>query len=347
MKFKTLEWKDDSLRILDQTRLPEKEVYLIVTRPEALASYITRLSIRGAPALGVAAAYGIALAAHRMKHQDIEKAKSRIRKDIEMLRKTRPTAVNLFWALSRMKQIVDSYEGKRAGNLYRTLLSEATRIHREDILLCRKIGENGARLVPRTAVIMTHCNAGALATGGWGTALGVVYAAKKMGKKVTVYSGETRPLLQGARLTAWELRKNGIPVILLADSARGTVLKERAVDMIIVGADRITANGDSANKIGTYPLAVLAKRHRVPFFVAAPSTTFDLSMLSGSAIPIEERDAAEVRTCGKRVIAPPVQVFNPAFDVTPHELISGIITEKGVLKKPYLKSIAERIKPPQ
>jgi methylthioribose-1-phosphate isomerase len=344
MKFKTIEWKKNTLRILDQTRLPHKEIYLIVTHPAKLASYIKRLSIRGAPAIGIAAAYGAALSAYRARNHDIDRAREEISKDISMLGATRPTAVNLFWALDRMKRRLDAYKGKTATKLYSALLSEAKKIHREDINLCKKIGEYGAQLLPQNATLMTHCNAGALATGGWGTALGVAYAAKKMGKKLLVYAGETRPLLQGARLTSWELRKNGIPVVLVADSARATVLKECSIDLVVVGADRIAANGDAANKIGTYPLAVLAKRHRIPFYIAAPSTTFDLSIKTGKKIPIEKRGEDEVRRFANVSIAPPVEVFNPAFDVTPHSLITGIITEKGVLKKPFMKSIKKHIK---
>lgn len=343
MKFTTIEWKNDTLRILDQTRLPQKEIYLIITHPAKLCSAIKRLSIRGAPAIGVAAAYGVALSASRAKNHDIDRAREEITRDIAMLGKTRPTAVNLFWALERMQRKIDAFRGKTSLRLYHALLSEAKKIHREDALLCRRIGEHGAKLLPANATVMTHCNAGALATGGWGTALGIVYAARKTGKKVRVYAGETRPLLQGARLTAWELRKNNVPVVLVADSARATVLKDHGIDLVIVGADRIAANGDTANKIGTYPLAVLARRHRVPFYVAAPSTTFDLSIRSGKDIPIEEREEEEVRRFANTQTAPPVDVFNPAFDITPQALISGIVTERGVLRHPLAKSIRTRI----
>jgi methylthioribose-1-phosphate isomerase len=343
MKFKTIEWKNEALRILDQTRLPQKEIYLIVTQPKKLAYHIKRLSIRGAPAIGIAAAYGVALSAYMVRNYDMDLARERICRDIRMLSTTRPTAVNLFWALNRMKRKVDGYKGKSAAKLYHELLSEAKKIHREDSNLCRKIGEYGAGLLPQSATIMTHCNAGALATGGWGTALGVIYAGKKMGKKLLVYAAETRPLLQGARLTTWELKKNGIPVILIVDAARGAVLKHCGINIVIVGADRIAANGDTANKIGTYPLAVLSRRHRVPFYVAAPSTTFDLSIKSGKDIPIEERDEEEVRNFANVPTTPLVDVYNPAFDITPNALISGIITEKGIIKKPYSKTIAKNI----
>mgnify|MGYP001044244411 CR=1 FL=1 len=344
MKFKTIEWKHNCIRILDQTKLPQRELYIEIKSVGKLADCIEKLSIRGAPAIGVAAAYGIALSSLASNNLEVKKAKEGILKDIETLKKTRPTAVNLFWALRRMKKIVEGYKGKNTKRLHSILLEEAKKIHKEDRELCRRIGENGAKLVPDRANIMTHCNAGALATGGWGTALGVIYAAKKMGKKVYVYAGETRPLLQGARLTTWELKKNNIPVTLLVDSARATVLKEGRIDLIVVGADRIAANGDVANKIGTYPLAVLAKKHKVDFYVAAPSTTFDLSIKTGAGIPIEERNGEEVKTFSKIKTSPAsVNVFNPAFDVTPNGLITGIITEKGILKKPYKKNIKEHI----
>ena len=340
MRFKTIEWKDNSIRILDQTKLPKTEIYLKINTVRRLAESIKRLSIRGAPAIGVAAGYGVALSSLTSKTIDIKKIKKKIIKDIEILQKTRPTAVNLFWALNRMKKIVEDYKERDAKGLHLTLLKEAKRIHREDRELCRRIGENGARLVPKNAKIMTHCNAGALATGGWGTALGVIYAAKKMGKYVHVYAGETRPLLQGARLTTWELQKNGIKVTLIVDSARASVIKQERIDLIIVGADRIASNGDVANKIGTYPLAILAKKHNVDFYVAAPSTTFDISLKSGFEIPIEERNADEVKSFSGTKTAPTsVSVFNPAFDVTPNELIKGIITENGILRKPYMESI--------
>lgn len=344
MRFKTIEWTNNNVTILDQTKLPQKEEYLEIKSVKGLANCIKRLSIRGAPAIGVAAGYGVALSSLSSKNLEITRAKGRILKDIAILRGTRPTAINLFYALDRMKVIVEVYKRENTKRLHSIILKEAKKIHNEDIELCNKIGENGARLVPQTARIMTHCNAGALATGGWGTALGVIYAAKRMGKKVHVYVGETRPLLQGARLTTWELRKNGVPVTLVVDSARATVLKEGLIDLIVVGADRIATNGDTANKIGTYSLAVLAKKHKVDFYIAAPSTTFDLSIKTGNEIPIEERDAEEVRNYSRVKTAPThTDVFNPAFDVTPYELITGIITEKGILKKPYKKSIAKYI----
>lgn len=345
MRFKTIEWENNTIIILDQTKLPQKELYIEIKSLRSLADSIKKLAIRGAPALGIAGGYGVALSSLIYKNLGIEKARSRILKDIQILRNTRPTAVNLFWALERMKKIVEGYNGKSTKKLHFILLKEAKRIHNEDKELCRKIGETGARLVPENANIMTHCNAGALATGGWGTALGVIYAAKSMGKRINVYAGETRPLLQGARLTTWELRKNNIPVTLLVDSARATLLRQGRIDLIIVGADRIASNGDVANKIGTYPLALLARKHKVDFYVAAPSTTFDLSIRTGKEIPIEERRPDEVRIFSKIKIAPDsVKVFNPAFDVTPNELINGIITEKGVLRKPYRKSIKKYIK---
>lgn len=348
MRFNTIEWKNNSIRILDQRELPLKEIYLEIRTVKGLANSIKHLSIRGAPAIGIAAGYGVALSSFNSKSLEIEKAKMRVLNDIEILRNTRATAVNLFWALDRMKRTIDCYKGKDTKKLYSLLLKEAKKIHKEDKELCRRIGKNGASLVPQKANIMTHCNAGALATGGWGTALGVIYAAKIMGKTIHVYVGETRPLLQGARLTTWELQKNGVPVTLVVDSARATLLKEGRIDLIIVGADRIASNGDVANKIGTYPLALIARRHRVDFYVAAPSTSFDLFIKSGAEIPIEERDEEEVKFFSRiKTASASVSAFNPAFDVTPNELITGIITEEGILRKPFKKSIKRYIKKAQ
>lgn len=344
MKFKTVEWNKNSLRILDQKRLPQKEVYLIVKSVRKLARTIMDLSVRGAPAIGITAAYGVALSSYHAKKLNIDKARGRISKDIEILRNTRPTAINLFWALNRMEKKVDKYKGKDSEKLHSLILKEAKKIHKEDEEICEKIGKNGAEIVPDNANILTHCNAGALATGGWGTALGVIYVAHKQGKKIHVYAGETRPLLQGARLTVWELQQNKIPTTLLVDSARASLIKNNKINLIIVGADRIAANGDTANKIGTYPLALLAKKHKVKFYVAAPSTTFDLSIKTGKDIPIEERDGEEVRTFSKTLTtSATVDVYNPAFDVTPNRLITGIITEKRVLKRPFTKNIKKYI----
>lgn len=348
MRFNTIEWKNNNIRILDQTKLPLKEIYLEIRTVKLLANSIKRLSIRGAPAIGIAVGYGVALSSFNSKSLEIEKAKMRVLNDIEILRNTRATAVNLFWALDRMKRTIDCYKGKDTKKLYSLLLKEAKKIHKEDKELCRRIGKNGASLIPQKANIMTHCNAGALATGGWGTALGVIYAAKIMGKTIHVYVGETRPLLQGARLTTWELQKNGVPVTLVVDSARATLLKEGRIDLIIVGADRIASNGDVANKIGTYPLALIARRHRVDFYVAAPSTSFDLFIKSGAEIPIEERNEEEVKFFSRiKTVSASVSAFNPAFDVTPNELITGIITEEGILRKPFKKSIKRYIKKAQ
>lgn len=344
MRFKTIEWKNNAIIILDQTKLPRKETYVEIRSVRKLAECIRKLAIRGAPALGVAGGYGVALSSLIHKGSKLKKARKKILNDIAVLEKTRPTAVNLFWALERMRNIIVNFKEGKTNRLHSILLMEAKKLHSEDRNLCKKIGDNGAKLVPQKANIMTHCNAGALATGGWGTALGVVYAAKKMGKKINVYAGETRPLLQGARLTTWELKKNRIPTTLVVDSARASVLSKGIIDLIVVGADRIAANGDTANKIGTYPLAVLAKRHKVDFYVAAPSTTFDLSIRKGADIPIEERNADEVKFFRSVRTAPAtVSVYNPAFDVTPNELIAGIITEKGIIRKPFSKNIRKYI----
>ena len=340
MKFKTIEWKNNSIVILDQRKLPSVEQYIEIKTVKKLAHSIKTLAIRGAPALGVAGAYGVALSSYINKNLPIKKARAKILADIKLLKKTRPTAVNLFWALEKMKMLVLNYKNHSASPLHSALLKEAKKIHNQDKELCRKIGEFGSKIIPQKANIMTHCNAGALATGGLGTALSVIYTAKRMGKHLHVYVGETRPLLQGARLTSWELKKNNIPVTLLVDSARASIIKKGIIDVIIVGADRIAANGDTANKIGTYPLAVLAKIHKVNFYIAAPSTTFDLSVKSGEEIPIEQRSAVEVSSFSKVKTAPySVDVYNPAFDVTPNKFITGIITEKGIIRKPFTKNI--------
>lgn len=304
-------WNGNSLQILDQRKLPSNIEYLDCKRVEDVALAIETLAVRGAPAIGIAAAWGVALAAKN--GEDIFLS-------IERLRKTRPTAVNLFWALDRISKAQD-YE------------AEAKKIHDEDVKNNRLIGEHGQKLLPRDAVVITHCNAGALATGGWGTALGVIRSAREAGKNIKIYSCETRPVLQGARLTAWELMRDGFDVTLICDSMAGALMRSKKIDAVIVGADRIAKNGDTANKIGTYSLAVNARRHGVPFYVAAPKSTFDMSLADGNKIPIEERCADEVRIIsdGQRVPSE-IKVWNPAFDVTPAELINAIITEDGLYK---------------
>ncbi len=312
--------------ILDQTRLPQREAYLRCERVEQVAEAIRSLRVRGAPLIGIAAAYGIALAARG----DEGSMRQRVASAAEMLRATRPTARNLFWAIDRMLARAE------AGATAEGLLEEARAIHEEDARTSRLIGEHGAVLITDAATVLTICNTGALATGGEGTALAVIRQAHSQGKQVRVLACETRPLLQGARLTMWELLQDEIPATLITDSMAATCMYRGMVDLVITGADRIAANGDSANKIGTYALAVLAKHHGIPFYIAAPMSTVDLSIPDGSHIPIEERDPDEVRNYGGYPVAPRgIDAFNPAFDVTPAELISGIVTENGVARAPY------------
>jgi methylthioribose-1-phosphate isomerase len=322
---RAVEWvgeADGFLRLIDQTRLPGELTYKDCRTPEEVWEAIKNLRVRGAPAIGVAAAYGVVLGVQQGRSAAEVSA---------YLRKSRPTAVNLFWALERMEHCAGK-EGPPGDPLGR-LLREARAIEREDREMCRAIGLTGAGLIGEGQGVLTHCNAGALATAGSGTALAVIYAAWEQGRRFPVYADETRPLLQGARLTAWELRQAGIDVTLLCDSMAGQVMREGRVGLILVGADRIAANGDTANKIGTYGVAVLARAHGIPFYVAAPSSTFDLSLPTGDRIPIEQRDAREVTHGFDRATAPEgVRVYNPAFDVTPAELIAGIITERGIIR---------------
>jgi methylthioribose-1-phosphate isomerase len=321
-----IKWAGDHVVILDQTRLPQTEAYLRCERVEQVAEAIRSLRVRGAPLIGIAAAYGIALAARG----DDASMRERVAKAAELLRSTRPTARNLFWAIDRMLARAD------AGATAQDLLTEALAIHEEDARTSRLIGEHGAALIPTGATVLTICNTGALATGGEGTALAVIRTAHRHGRNVRVLACETRPLLQGARLTMWELMQDEIPATLITDGMAGTCMQRGMVDLVITGADRIARNGDAANKIGTYGLAVLAKYHGIPFYVAAPMSTVDLSIPDGSHIPIEERDPSEVRNFGGYPTAPKDAIaFNPAFDVTPAELIGGIITENGVARAPY------------
>ncbi len=315
--FPVVRWTGASVRLIDQTRLPGETVFRDCTTVDELCVAIRELAVRGAPAIGVAAAFGMVLAHHR--GEPLIDARAR-------LAATRPTAVNLFWALERMSRVADPAD----------LLAEAEAIMAEDLVMGRAMGEAGQALLPDPCAVLTHCNAGGLATAGYGTALGVVYAAHEAGKRVTVFADETRPLLQGARLTAWELQARGIPVTVVPDVAAATLLRRGRIDAVITGADRIAANGDAANKIGTYPLAVLAARHGVPFYVAAPSSTIDPAIADGDAIPIEERDPDEVHRYGDERFTPAgVAACNPAFDVTSADLIAAIVTEDGVHRPPY------------
>jgi methylthioribose-1-phosphate isomerase len=337
-----LRWHDGELRLLDQTRLPAAEVERPCARWEEVADAIRTLVVRGAPAIGVAAAFGVALAARQSAARTFEGLLEDLEAAIRGLGATRPTAVNLFWALDRMRRVALASEPLSLDTIRARLLAEAETIREEDLRANRAMGDHGAALVPPGARILTHCNAGALATAGYGTALGVIRSAHALGKVALVWVDETRPVMQGSRLTAWECVREGIPHRLIADVAAASVMARGEVDLVVTGADRIAANGDTANKIGTYALAVLARHHGVPFYVAAPFSTIDPALPAGARIPIEERDAAEVRTVGGVATAPgDSPVHNPAFDVTPAALISAIITERGVFRPPYRFEIGE------
>ena len=328
----TVQWHDGAVRLIDQSRLPETVAFLDCRDVESVASAIRELKVRGAPAIGVTAAMGVALGAQTIAATEYESFAKELLAVCNRLAATRPTAVNLFWAIDRMKQKLASLRAEPIAAIKAALWKESQTILEEDIALCRAIGRHGAALITKGQTILTHCNAGALATAGYGTALGVIRAAWEQGKEIQVIADETRPVLQGARLTAWELMQDQIPVTLITDNMAGALMRQGKIHLCIVGADRIAANGDVANKIGTYSVAVLAKAHGIPFYVAAPYSTIDLRTKSGADIPIEQRQAREVTTVhGSHPVAPDgVQVYNPAFDVTPAELVSGIITERGV-----------------
>jgi methylthioribose-1-phosphate isomerase len=328
------------VRILDQRKLPIEVRYLECKDPQTVAQAIRTLAVRGAPAIGVAAAMGIALAARKLRCRQPEVFRKRMAEVCEGMRQTRPTAVNLFWAIDRMRKILDRVGSLGIEEVKERLEEEACLIYEEDIAINRKIGDCGKGLIQEGGGVLTHCNAGALATAGHGTALGVIYSAWAEGKRFQVFADETRPLLQGARLTAWELIQEKIPVTLVTDNMAASLMKQGRINLVLVGADRIARNGDTANKIGTYGLAVLASWHRIPFYVAAPISTLDLSLPTGDQIPIEERASDEVtHFCGKRITSRKVDVFNPAFDVTPHRLIEAIVTERGVIRKPFDKNL--------
>jgi len=332
LKFETLKWTKGKLRLIDQRKLPQEFTHFDCDDHKKVAYAIKNLVVRGAPAIGVAAGYGMALAAREYRDLKGESFFKKLKRASEALASTRPTAVNLFWALERQERLIEENLDKTPSQIQRLLLEEALQIHEEDRQMCQAIGQHGSKLVPKKATILTHCNAGALATGGIGTALGVIYTAVSKGKKIKVFADETRPVLQGARLTAWELRRQGIDTTLICDNMAGSLLASGAIDLVIVGADRIAKNHDFANKIGTYPLAVLANANKVPFYVAAPSSTFDESIPNGSKIVIEERDASEVLQSGKgKINLKGLKVYNPAFDVTPASLVNSIITEKRII----------------
>ena len=333
----TIEWLDGKLRILDQSKLPREQIFADLDNYHDVVLAIKEMRVRGAPAIGVAAAYGIALGASGIETESKDEFLAQLHQVMQTFAASRPTAVNLFQAINRMKKAV---RGDGVTEIKNSLVNEAKRIHQEEVTATKQLSQLGAELIKDGFTLLTHCNAGPLATAGYGTALGVIKAAKEQGKKVSVFATETRPLLQGARLTTWELMQEGIPVTLITDSMAGYFMQQRKIDCVIVGADRIAANGDVANKIGTYTLAVLAKESKIPFYVAAPTSTIDLSLSSGDKIPIEERSPEEVTHIQGVPIAPEgVEAANPAFDVTPHSYITAIITEKGIIKEPYGKEL--------
>jgi methylthioribose-1-phosphate isomerase len=338
----TIAWKDDVIVMVDQRKLPTAEVYVKCRTAADVAKAIKTMVIRGAPAIGVAAGMGVALAMQRSKASGTRQFAAEFQKTCDLLASTRPTAVNLFWAIERMKRTFShgALAGESVDQLKHRLRTEADRIHDEDLASCRAIGANGAALVPGGSTILTHCNAGALATAGYGTALGVIRGAVEAGKHIRVVANETRPFLQGSRLTAWELVKDGIDTTVITDSMCGALMRNGEIDLVVVGADRIAANGDTANKIGTYSVAVLAKEHGLPFYVAAPWSTLDLSIRDGSQIPIEERSAKEVTHVGPNRLTPDgAGIRNPAFDVTPHRYITAIVTDRGVFGPPFEESL--------
>ena len=345
MSIQTISWVNGHVKLIDQTKLPHKLEYIHCRDVKRLWQAIRRLSVRGAPALGVAAAFGVLLGIKSFSGNDRKRFLKHVERVSGYIATSRPTAVNLFNALARMKQVIQRHPGVSVAQLKNILKKEALAIYEEDRKLCRKMGDFGAALIKNGASILTVCNAGALATVDYGTALGVMYTAKKQGKKFQVYACETRPLLQGARLTVWELLRSGIDTTLICDNMAATLMKQGKIDAVFTGADRIAANGDTANKIGTYMLAVLAKHHGVPFYVVAPQSTFDLAIADGKQIPIEERSREEVLGFGGCPTAPRgVNVYNPAFDVTDHKLITAIVTEKGIIRRPFYTNIKKIFK---
>jgi methylthioribose-1-phosphate isomerase len=343
----TIAWDNGEVVMVDQRKLPSAEVYVRCRTAPEVARAIRTMVIRGAPAIGVAAAMGIALGARRSKATGTKALATEFQKTCDLMAATRPTAVNLFWAIERMKRTFGAaaQAGESVDQIKDRLDAEARAIHDEDVASCRAMGAFGAAVVPSDARILTHCNAGALATAGYGTALGVIRGAVEAGKQVAVFADETRPFLQGARLTAWELVRDHIPTTVITDNMAGALMRQGRVNFVVVGADRIAANGDTANKIGTYAVAVLAREHGIPFYVAAPTSTIDLHTSDGAGIPIEERDPREVTHVGSAQLTPEgAAVWNPAFDVTPSALIAGIITERGICRPPYTESLRRAVK---
>ena len=338
--IQTLEWTDKGVRFLDQTKLPTEESYVTATTYQQVADAIRTMVVRGAPAIGVAAGMGIALGVKNSKAETVGDLKKDFDQICSAIGETRPTAVNLFWAIRRMQEKFETLRVRPMPQIKQALIEEAQRMHAEDIAANRAMGRHGATLMPASGGVLTHCNAGALATAGYGTALGVIRAAVEQGKKIHVYADETRPFLQGSRLTAWELMKDGIPTTVISDNMAGAMMSYGKIGAIVVGADRIAANGDVANKIGTYTVAVLAKEHGIPFYVAAPISTVDLATPDGSGIPIENRNVREVsHIAGKQMVPDGVEIENPAFDVTPARYVTAIITERGIARAPYQDSL--------
>ena len=339
--IKTIEWTDDGVRLLDQTKLPTEETYVTCGTWEEVADAIRKMIVRGAPAIGVAAAMGIALGARDADAGHVAELRREFEHICEEMGETRPTAVNLFWAIRRMQEKFEQCQEMPVDRIRQELIAEAQRIYVEDLATNEAMSKHGGALLPSSGAILTHCNAGALATaGGYGTALGVIRAAVEAGKKLTVYADETRPFLQGSRITAWELMKDGIPTTVISDNMAGALMRQGKIQAIVVGADRVAANGDVANKIGTYTVAVLAKEHGIPLYVAAPWSSVDMECPDGEHIPIEQRSAREVTHIGATRIAPEgVKVENPAFDVTPARYITAIITERGIARAPYAESL--------
>ncbi|MGC2058291.1 MAG: S-methyl-5-thioribose-1-phosphate isomerase [Candidatus Sulfotelmatobacter sp.] len=339
--IQTLEWTEKGVRFIDQTKLPTEEVYVVCKTHEQVADAIRTMVVRGAPAIGVAAAMGIALGVKDSKAETVGDLKRDLDQICDNIGKTRPTAVNLFWAIRRMQEKFERLRVRPIAQIKQELAEEAKRVHAEDIAANQAMGRHGATLMPSAGGVLTHCNAGALATAGYGTALGVIRAAVEQGKKIHVYADETRPFLQGSRLTAWELMKDGIPTTVISDNMAGATMRQGKIGAVVVGADRIAANGDVANKIGTYSVAVLAKENGIPFYVAAPISTVDLACATGDLIPIEQRNAKEVtHIAGKQMTPDGVSIENPAIDVTPAKYVTAIITERGIAREPYPESLA-------
>src|SRR5690242_18845882 len=339
---KTLEWTDAGVRFIDQTRLPTEEIYVTCRDYREVAAAIRDMIVRGAPAIGVSAAMGVALGVRDSKANNVAELRPEFDEICNTLAGTRPTAVNLFWAIQRMRDRFEELSSEPLEAIKRELIEEAQRMYLADIAACKMMGRNGAVLIPSSGGVLTHCNAGALATCGYGSALGVIRAAVEAGKKIHVFADETRPFLQGSRLTAWELAKDGIPTTVISDNMAGAMMKQGKIHVVVVGADRIAANGDVANKIGTYSVAVLAKEHAIPFYVAAPWSTVDMATPNGDQIPIEQRAVREVtHIAGKQIAPSGIKVENPAFDVTPSKYVTAIITEFGVARAPYGQALQD------